>query len=188
MRKALLASLLLAGALPASAQVPPNSQAMLAAQRAAMARIAYIDGVWRGPAWSITPGGRREVIQTERIGPFLDGTVKVSEGRAYNPDGSVGFNALGIFSYDPRSQAYILHSHAQGYGGDFTLKLTPTGYVWEVPGGPGAVIRYTATIGNGAWREIGERVAGEAAPVQIFEMNLKRVGDTDWPEQGAQTP
>src|SRR3569623_224390 len=153
MRKPFLAFLLFAGTVPASAQVPPNSQAMRAAQRAAMARIAYIDGVWRGPAWSITPGGRREVIQTERIGPFLDGTVKVSEGLAYNPDFSFGFNALGIFSYDPRTQAYTLHSHAQGYAGDFTLKLPPPGYVWEVPGGPGAVIRYTAAIGDGAWRE-----------------------------------
>jgi hypothetical protein len=181
MRKPILSFLLIAVAVPAAAQVPPNSQAMLAAERAAMAKIAYMDGVWRGPAWSITPAGRREVIQTERIGPFLDGTVKVTEGRAYNPDGGVGFNALGIISFDPRTDRYILHSHAQGYGGDFPLKMTPTGYVWEVPAGPGAVTRYTATIGNGAWREVGERVAGDRPPVQIFEMNLKRVGDTTWP-------
>ena len=54
-----------------------------------MARLAYLDGVWRGPAWSLTPQGRREMIQTERIGPFLGGSVRVMEGRGYTADGSV---------------------------------------------------------------------------------------------------
>ena len=171
----------LAAALPAAAQVPPNAAARIAAQRAAMTRISYMNGMWRGPAWSITPAGRREVIQTERIGPLLDDSVKVVEGHGYLPDGSTGFNALGIISFDPGTGAYTLHSYAQGYAGDFPLRLTDTGYVWEVPAGPGAVIRYTATIGNNHWREVGERIAGAGPPMQIFEMNLIRVGDTHWP-------
>jgi len=171
----------LAAALPAAAQVPPNAAARIAAQRAAMTRISYMNGMWRGPAWSITPAGRREVIQTERIGPLLDDSVKVVEGHGYLPDGSTGFNALGIISFDPGTGAYTLHSYAQGYAGDFPLRLTDTGYVWEVPAGPGAVIRYTATIGNNHWREVGERIAGAGPPMQIFEMNLTRVGDTHWP-------
>jgi hypothetical protein len=177
----LIAAALLLGAFPAAAQVPPNAAARMAAQRAAMARIAYMNGVWRGPAWSLTPAGRREVVQTERIGPLLDDSVKVVEGHGYLADGTTGFNALGIISFDPGSSAYILHSYAQGYSGDFPLRLTDTGYVWEIPGGPGAVIRYTATIAGNRWRVVGERIAGDAPPLQIFEMNLIRVGDTDWP-------
>jgi hypothetical protein len=88
-------------------------------------------------------------------------------------------------SYDPARQAYVLHSYAQGHAGDFPMTITATGYVWEVPAGPGAIIRYTATIGRGAWREVGYRIAGSAPPVQVFEMNLTRVGDTDWPGGGA---
>ena len=60
--------------------------------------------------------------------------------------------------------------------------VLPDGYVWEVPAGPGAKIRYTATIGGGKWREVGDRIVGEAAPMRIFEMNLSRVGDSSWPE------
>ena len=187
MRTSLLLSLLVLAA-PASAQRPPDSAAVLAAQKVAMAKLAMMDGVWRGPAWSLTPAGRHEVTQTERIGPFLGGSVKVIEGRGYNADGSVGFNAFGTISYDPARQAYTLHSYAMGYAGDFPLKVTDTGYVWEVPAGPGAIIRYTATIGGGSWREVGERIAGSAPPVQIFEMNLKRIGDTDWPAGGAVPP
>jgi hypothetical protein len=177
----LIAAALLLAALPAAGQVPPNAAARMAAQHAAMARIAHLDGIWRGPAWSLTPAGRREVIQTERIGPLLDGNVKVIEGHGYLADGTTGFNALGIISFDPATSAYTLHSYAQGYSGDFPLRITDTGYVWEIPGGPGAIIRYTATITGNQWREIGERIAGEAPPMQIFEMNLTRVGDTSWP-------
>jgi len=177
----LIAAALLLAAIPAAAQVPPNAAARIAAQRAAMARIAYMNGVWRGPAWSLTPAGRREIIQTERIGPLLDDGVKVIEGHGYLPDGSTGFNALGIISFDPGTSGYVLHSYAQSYSGDFPLRLTDTGYVWEIPAGPGAIIRYTATITGNNWREVGERIAGEAPPMQIFEMNLVRVGATSWP-------
>jgi hypothetical protein len=177
----LLATFALTCGAPLAAQNPPNAAARIAAQRAAMARLAMMDGVWRGPAWTLTPSGRREVTQTERIGPFLDGSLKVIEGRGYLPDGSVGFNAFGVISFDPGTGAYTLSSWAQGYAGDFPLRVTETGYVWEIPAGAGAIIRYTATISAGAWREVGERIAGEAPPLQIFEMNLRRVGDTAWP-------
>jgi hypothetical protein len=43
------------------------------------------------------------------------------------------------------------------------------------------VVRYTATVQGDTWREIGEYVAGDRPPVRTFEMNLRRVGDTDWP-------
>ena len=161
------------------AQAPDPGR--MAAQKEAMAPLAFMDGVWRGPAWTLLPTGRHEVTQTERIGPFLDGSVKVLEGRGYNADGTVGFNALGIISFDPATKKYSMRSYALGYSGDFPLEPRADGYVWQVPAGPGAIIRYTATIAKGHWREVGERVAGDAPPVQIFEMNLTRVGDTSWP-------
>jgi len=189
--KRIFAFALVAMAAPAIAQQQPTAAqaaagpwdpaARLAAQREAMARFAYMDGVWRGPAWTITPNGRHEVTQTERIGPFLGGTVKMTEGRGYDSSGTVSFNALGVIAYDPVTHAYSITSWAMGYGGTFPLQVTDTGYVWEAPSGPGAKTRYTATIRDGAWREIGERIAGSAAPVQIFEMTLRRVGDTEWP-------
>jgi hypothetical protein len=169
-------------ASPAPAQRPPDSEALIAAQREAMTNLAFLDGVWRGEAWTVRPGGaRHEIVQTERIGTFLGGAVRVIEGRGYEPDGSTGFNAFGIISYDPASKAYSLRSYAMGHQGDFAFRVLPDGYVWEVPAGPGAIIRYTATVGGGKLREVGYRIAGEAPPVQVFEMNLRRVGDTKWP-------
>lgn len=174
-----------AAASTASAQGRPDSQALIAAEREAMTRLAMMDGVWRGPAWTIlAPGEKHDITQTERIGPFLDGSVKVIEGRGYDADGSVGFNALGIVSYDPGSQAYSLHSYAMGMAGDFVLTPSEDGYVWEIPAGP-MTIRYTAVIKDGAWHEVGDRIVPGKEPVRFFEMNLQRVGDSTWPTGGA---
>jgi hypothetical protein len=162
--------------------------ALIAAQREGMVPLAYMDGVWRGPAWTLLPSGEKHTItQTERIGPFLDGSVKVIEGRGYNPDGKVTFNAFGTISYNPANRTYTLHSYAMGNVGDFGLKPTADGYVWEIPAGT-MTIRYTAVIKNGAWREVGDRIEPGKEPVRFFEMNLKRVGDTNWPSAGAISP
>lgn len=169
----------------ALAQAPPSPDVLIAAQRDAMAPLAMMDGVWRGPAWTILPSGERhEVTQTERIGPFLGGSVKVIEGRAYNGDGSVGFNAFGTISYDPATKSYTMHSYAQGRSGDFPLTPTADGYVWELPAGP-MKIRYTAVIKDGTWHEYGDRVMPGREPMRFFDMQLVRVGDTDWPAAGA---
>jgi hypothetical protein len=165
-----------------------NSAALIEAQRKAMAPLVYMDGVWRGPAWTILElGEKRTVTQTERIGPFLDGSVKIIEGRGYNPDGKIGFNALGILSYSPEKKSYVLHSHAMGQVGDFAFKPTTDGYIWEIPAGP-MTIRYTAVIKDGTWREVGDRILPGKEPARFFEMNLKRLRDTDWPAAGAIPP
>ncbi|HYH80146.1 MAG TPA: hypothetical protein VEX86_10120 [Longimicrobium sp.] len=180
-------ALLVAAGAPAHARAQGHDPAaLLAAQRTAMARLSNMDGVWRGPAWTLLPNGTRlDVTHTERAGPFLDGAVKVLEGRGYDAGGAVAFNAFATISYDPATQVYSMRSYAQGRSGDFVL--TPTangGYTWEIPAGP-MIIRYTATIRDGVWREVGDRIMPGREPVRFVEMNLRRVGDTDWPAAGA---
>jgi len=177
--RALTLALLVLPLAPAAAQ-SADPQA-IAAEREAMARFSWMDGIWRGPATTQSPSGPHSVTQTERIGPMLGGDIVVIEGRGYNADGSTGFNAFGIISFDPRAQKYELRSYAQGQAGTFELKLTDDGGVWEVPAGPDAIIRFTTTVRDRRWREVGEYIARGKPPVQTFEMNLTRVGDTDWP-------
>lgn len=184
-----VAMLLLAGAWSAAlAQAPMDPAKLIAAQQEAMVKLSFMDGVWRGPAWTILPSGaKHSITQTERIGPFLDGSVKVIEGRGYDADGMVAFNAFGTISFDPAKGAYTLHSYAQGRVGDFVLTPAADGYVWEIPAGP-VTIRYTAVIKDGAWREVGDRIMPGKDPIRFFEMNLKRVGDSTWPAAGAVAP
>ena len=117
---------------------------------------------------------------------MLDGTIRVIEGRGYAADGSVGFNALGVVSYDPDARTYSLTSWALGHSADRAAddhrhRLTSG----RAPAGPGAVIRYTATIGDGSWHEVGERIAqGRAAAAGRRAEPSPRV-DSDWPAAGA---
>ncbi len=185
-----LAFAMIAGSVPlsVSAQGRPDPAAMIAAQREGMAPLAYMDGVWRGPAWTILPSGQKhDITQTERIGPFLDGSVKVIEGRGYDADGKVTFNAFGIISYDPEKKTYSMRSYAQGRSGDFVITPTADGYVWEIPAGP-MTMRYTAVVKDSTWHEVGDRIMPEKEPVRFFEMTLKRVGDSNWPGAGAISP
>ncbi len=180
--------LLLAAATTARAQGRPDPAKLIAAQQEALAKLAFMDGVWRGTAWSLLPSGEKHTItQTERIGPFLDGSIKVIEGRGYDSAGKVTFNAFGTVSYSPATKAYTLHSHAMGSVGDYALTPMTEGFTWEIPAGP-MTLRYTATIKGGTWLEVGDRIQAGKEPVRFFEMTLKRVGDTTWPAAGAVPP
>jgi hypothetical protein len=173
---------------PAAAQGRPDPAPLMAAQREAMAALSAMNGVWRGTAWTLLPSGeKRSLVQTERIGPMLDGTVKVIEGRGYEADGKLSFNAFGVVSFNPATRAYSFRSHALGQSGDFVFAPTADGYTWEIPAGP-STIRYTAVIKDGTLREVGDRIAPGREPLRFFEMTLQRVGDSDWPAAGAIGP
>ncbi len=162
--------------------------ALVAAQRAAMTKLGFMEGLWRGTAWTLLPSGEKHTLtQTERVGPLLGGSVKVVEGRGYEADGSVGFNAFAIISFDPAKGSYSMRSYAQGHARDFVLTPTTDGFTWEIPAGP-MTIRYTAVVKEGVWLEVGDRIMAGKDPIRFFEMNLKRIGDTDWPAAGAVPP
>lgn len=194
MRLTIFAACLLAAppAIPALAQSPPPTaaagpwapDARAAAQREAMKALAFMDGEWRGPARF----GEHPMTQTERVGPLLDGAVKLVEGRGYDAAGKTVFNVFAVISYDPVKRTYSMRSYAEGYAGDFPLTVRKDGWSWSQPMGPGATLNYTASFTPDGWREVGERVAGDAQPVRMFEMTLKRVGNGAWPGAGAVKP
>lgn len=183
-----LLAIVLAFAFPVFGQTRPDPETLLKAQREAMAPLAFLDGAWRGPAWAISPSGEKHtLIQTERVGPFLGGSVKVIEGKGYEANGKVRFNAFATIYFDPAKKTYTMHSYAQGFVGDFAFTPKPDGFVWEIPAGP-MTLRYTAVIKDGTWHEVGDRIVPGKDPVRFFEMTLKRIGDTDWPAGGAVSP
>jgi len=168
----------------AQAHHRPDPQAKLKAQKAAMKPLADMAGIWRGKATMTLPSGKHTITQTERVGPFLDSSVMVMEGRGYEADGTVSCNALGIVSYDPASKAYTMRAYAQGNAGNCPMTLTDDGFTWDIKAGP-VTMHYTATISDGTWHEVGVRQMPNGKSVPFFEMKLHRVGDTDWPAAGA---
>ncbi len=163
----------------------PDTQAMLAAQRAAMRKLPALGGEWRGKGRILLDDGKWiEHTHTERVGPMLDSTLLVIEGLSYDDAGKRGFNAFAVISWNSFKQAYSFHSYAQGFQGDFAFTPSDTGYVWEMPAGP-MTIRYTATVRDGKWREVGDRVMPGKEPVRFIELDLQRVGPSSWPAGGA---
>lgn len=169
---------------PAAAQAP-DSAALQAGQRLAMASLVAMDGLWRGSARVTLPGGgQRELVQTERVGPMLGGSVKVIEGRGYGPDGQLEFNAFAVVSFSPATGRYRMHSYAQGMEGDFDFEARADGFAWTMSFGP-VTVRHVAVIEGDTWTETGERLLPGQAPVRTIEMRLRRIGATDWPAAGA---
>ncbi len=154
-------------------------------QRDQLAQLSFMNGHWRGTAWKLIPGGERiDLTQTERVGDMLDGCVKVIEGCGYDDDGKKVFNAMAAIAYDAESRELVMRSHAEGRVGNFVIDARDDGFSWELPAGPNK-IRYTAKIENNEWFEYGELSIPGRDPIRVFEMRLKKLGQTDWPATGA---
>lgn len=124
--------------LARAASGDPQTEALLRAQREALAPLAKIDGLWRGPARARMPDGSElRMTQTERVGPMLDGSIRVIEGRGHLPDGTLVFHAFAVIGFDPGSRRYHFRSWAQGRSGEFSFELRPKGFSWSTPAGPG---------------------------------------------------
>ncbi|CAN5388314.1 hypothetical protein BH10PSE1_BH10PSE1_15420 [soil metagenome] len=182
-------AVVIGAATPSAAQTqPPATAHAPSAQATAIAKLDFMRGEWVGPATGVNRDGSRfSITQTERIGPMLGGDILVIEGHGYRDDGTTGFNAFAVVSWDAQSNRYEMRSYAQGYAGTFPFTLTDKGYVWEVPAGPG-MMRYEAEVTPTTYHEVGDFVMTGQPPRRSFEMTLTRRGETDWPAAGAVSP
>lgn len=170
------------------AERAPVQREAIAQQREAMAALARLDGEWRGTATATLPSGEQHtMVQTERVGPLLGGTLRLIEGRGYAADGTPVFHAVAVLSYDVARQAYSMRSYAAGQAGDFPFRATADGFEWEIPS-PAGTTRYRARVTDGHWEQSGERLVEGQPPQRMFEMQLTRIGDTAWPDGGAVPP
>lgn len=172
-------------ASPALAEQQPDHHDVMASQAEAMVPFQWMVGEWRGNATQRGPGGVIELIQTERVGPMLSGSVMVVEGRGYDPEtGTTEFNALGIISYDPASGSYGFDAHANGQRGHFKIEIVEDGFDWFIERGP-VNIRYEVRPTDGRWIETGFVAMPGREETQFYHMELDRIGDGDWPLVGA---
>ena len=159
---------------PARAQMPDGS-----ASRAAMQKLDFMVGRWKGEAWMVRGTERVHTTMTEVVERKLGGVTFLVEGLGAIPGDSgaatrVVHNALAVIAFDPQTGGYILRSYiASGQWGDFALTPVEGGVSWsrEVPGGR---IRNTAKIGNGEWNEIGEFSRDGTTWMPIMEIKLKK--------------
>ncbi|NCP18186.1 MAG: DUF1579 domain-containing protein [Erythrobacter sp.] len=165
----------------------PDYDALLAEQKAAMARFASMDGEWRGTVTSTGPMGEIELTQTERVGTMAGGVSRLVEGRGYGPDGTLMFNAVAMITYDPLKDEYVMVSTARGMTARPWFEATEVGFRWGVNSGP-MKITYDAVLKGGRWVEVGYTQMGDQPRQKFLEMELERIGDTSWPQEGIVGP
>lgn len=159
-------------AAPVVAQQPDGST-----QRAAIARLSFMLGRWRGDAWMERAGQRMQTAMTETVEPRLDGTLLLVEGRGSVVTATgerVVHHALGVIHVDAATGGYALRSWiGSGQTGEFAMVVGDSSVSWsrDVPGGR---IRNTARFTGGEWHEIGEFSADGSSWRQIMELRLRR--------------
>jgi hypothetical protein len=154
---------------------PPD----LAAQRAAMDRLAPLVGRWQGEGDVRFPAAA-SVHHSEQVEREIDGLVITLRGTAYataERNGDPVFRAIGFITYNDALRRYEVRSFAMGHAVTATGEFLPSGeFRWSfAPGGP-VQIRYTIRFDATTWSEIGEMSYDNGATwQQTISMNLRRV-------------
>lgn len=171
---ALLNLIVTAGPACLGAQAPDP-----AAAQAAISRLDFMVGRWRGQAWQQRGSERVQTQMLEVVERKLGGAVLLVEGRGTvavsGAEDRVVHHALGVISFDAASGQYTLRSYlATGQSGDFVLTAIEGGVVWsrEVPGG--GRVRNTARYTKDEWHEVGEFSRDGVNWTQVMELRLRR--------------
>ena len=172
----ILAAALMAGVAANAQHVSPD----VAEQKEAISALDFLDGNWVGPAKAHTAGGAIDLVQTERVGSFLGGTIKLIEGRGYDASGATVFNAMAVISYDPKADKYRMRTYAQGRETDADFTKTDTGVEWGFSAGP-ARMQFKAEIQDGRWKEVATLHMPGRPAAKTAELDLRRKGPSDWP-------
>lgn len=183
--RVVLAALLAAPlcALPARAQTADPRAATLRNAQDAMARFAWLEGEWEGPAETINGGRTFTLTQRESVQRAAMNTALMIQGRgsmkmAPDQPERLVFNAAAMLAYDATTSRYIFFS-ASGSGQAQQFAAEPTGddgLIWTIVGPNGHRTRYTITrTPAGEWHEIGHTSTDDGKTwTRMFEMTLRK--------------
>lgn len=158
-------------------QRPPRPEAQLAA----MKKLAYMAGEWKGSGWMDFGGRRLTFTGSERVQMKLDGLALLVEGAFFSrPEGATAdvpvHTTLAVISFDPAAKKYRFNTWlAQGTSGEHELVVAENGWSWQLTH-PRGTTRYTMSRpAEDEWLEIGERLAADGKSWQkFFEMRLTK--------------
>ena len=168
-----LRTLLVAFALVLSAAVSLQADPAVDAMKA----LPRLEGRWEGEGWMrMGPGEPMRFVGEETVESRLDGRLLVVEGLHRTPDrAKVVHHAFGVFSWDDAAKAYRFTTYvANRGGGDHQARLEGDALVWDLASPDGMKRRFTITVKDDQWKEVGHVQRGEEW-LQFFEMTLKRV-------------
>jgi hypothetical protein len=167
----ILSFLLLGGTLLAQAPTQPTPEHV-----AAMKKLSFLVGEWRGESWTMVGKEKRTSTGTEIVQSKLNGTIITVEGTFKDAAGKTVHNAFGVFSFNPRSDLYRFHAYTSaGQMADAKVSMRDKGFDWSFEAGPGVQVKYQVRLDEkGEWVEKGE-MTREGSTVQFFEMRMRKI-------------
>jgi hypothetical protein len=168
-------AVLLTFALPALAGAqPPAAPSPSPARVAAMQKLSFMEGVWKGTAWMQMGPKKEDTTSMETVSREVGGNALLVKGVHRIADGRVVHDTLGVL-FAKEDGTYAFHTWlANGRNGVHAGEWKDGAFVWGMET-PGMRIRYTIRLDErGRWFEIGERSPDGATWTKFFEMTLTR--------------
>jgi hypothetical protein len=154
------------------------AQAPASEQRAAMKKLDWLVGHWKGAGWiQMGPQSKKEFTQTEAVQSKLDGLVLIIEGLGKSKeDGSAVHTALAFVSYDEPAKAFRWRAFtAEGRQTDTVAKVGINTPEWGLEVPQRGRMRYTINLTEkGEWFEVGELNQDGQTWHKFLEMTLQR--------------
>jgi len=159
--------------LSAQANLTPSTET-----RAAMDKIRFLEGNWKGSGWIRMGPQKHEFIQTESVTAHANGTVLTIDGLgrdAANPEVPV-HQAFAVISYDQKAGKYLMRAfRADGNQVDADFAVNPDGSItWGFVHPMAGNIRYHIRYEDNKWRENGETSRDGKTWMPFLEMTLER--------------
>ena len=142
-------------------------------------------GTWEGTASHALPGQDKPsmVDMVEKVEWRMGETALLIEGRGVMKDDATGeenvvHDALAVVRFDPRTHKLMFHAFKAGEPSNVSeLEMVDNGDMrWFIEPAPGRMVRFTISLTDDTWTEIGEFSPDGGVTYQPFmQMNLKRV-------------
>lgn len=159
--------------LSAQANLAPSAET-----RAAMDKIRFLEGNWKGSGWIRMGPQKHDFIQTESVKTHANGTVLTIDGLgrdAANPD-MVVHQAFAVISYDQAADKYLMRAiRGDGNHVDADFAVNPDGSItWGFVHPMAGNIRYHIRYEDSKWIENGEASRDGKTWMPFLEMRLVR--------------
>ena len=150
----------------------------LNAQRAAMGKLAFLVGKWKGEARLLRgPGEWVELHLSEEAQYKLDGLILVIEGVGRTKsDGHSVLQALGVISFDDETATYRMRAFNDGrfLESEVTLLGRDKSISWGFAVGQVTTNSVLRINESGEWTELAEIKIGSELPKRLLELTVRR--------------
>lgn len=177
-KRMMIASAVMAGL---AAGLTGPAQAQQPAERPAEA-LGFLLGQWEGEGHATGPDGQGGSFRVEEtIAARAGGHALSLEGRGwarFGPDApeTLVHDAFGVIWAGYDGGYHIRSVVMQGHTVETRIDVNESGFQWGFDAGAMGETRYTTTVEDGVWREVGERRADADSDWEVFlEMTLERV-------------